>query len=72
MAAFLAPFRATVATGMPLGIWTVANKASSPSIAPPFMGMPMTGRVVLAATAPARWAAMPAAQMMTPKPLFRA
>ena len=32
-AAFLAPFRATVATGMPLGIWTVASSASRPSIA---------------------------------------
>ena len=32
----------------------------------------MTGRVVLAAKAPARWAAMPAAQISTPKPLARA
>ena len=54
---------------MPLGIWTVASRASRPSIAPPFIGMPMTGRVVFAAKAPARWAAMPAAQRMTPKPL---
>ena len=53
-AAFFAPFRATVATGMPLGIWTVASRASRPSIAPPFIGMPMTGRVVFAAKAPAR------------------
>ena len=32
----------------------------------------MTGRVVLAAKAPARWAAMPAAQMSTPKSFSRA
>ena len=32
----------------------------------------MTGRVELPAKAPARWAAMPAAQMSTPKPLARA
>ena len=30
--------------------------------------MPMTGRVVWAASTPARWAAFPAAAMMTPKP----
>ena len=71
-AAFLAPFRATVATGMPLGICTVASRASMPSMAPPFMGMPITGRVVLAAKAPARCAAMPAAHRITPKPLARA
>ena len=64
--AFLAPFSATVATGNPLGICTVASNASRPSIVPPFIGMPTTGRVVLAAKAPARCAAMPAAQRMTP------
>ena len=47
--------------------WPAARPV--PSIAPPFMGMPMTGRVVLAAKAPARCAAMPAAHRMTPKPL---
>ncbi len=31
-------------------------------------GIPSTGRTVLAATAPARWAAMPAAQMKTWQP----
>ena len=65
-AAFFAPFSATVATGKPLGICTVASKASRPSMAPPFIGMPTTGRVVLAAKAPAKCAAMPAAQRMTP------
>ena len=54
---------ATVATGMPLGIWTVAYRASTPLRAPPLRGTPTTGRVVWAATAPARWAAMPAPQM---------
>ena len=63
---------ATVATGMPEGICTVASRASSPSIMPPLQGMPMTGRVVLAAMAPARWAAIPAAAMMQPKLLARA
>ena len=41
-------------------------------MAPPFMGMPMTGRVEFPAKAPAKWAAMPAAQISTPKPFFRA
>ena len=45
---------------------TVASRASSPSIAPPFIGIPTTGSVVLAANAPARWAAMPAAHKITP------
>ena len=36
------------------------------------MGTPITGSVVLAAMAPARCAALPAAAMMTPKPLSRA
>ena len=43
-AAFFAPFSATVATGKPLGICTVASRASRPSMAPPFIGMPTTGR----------------------------
>ena len=66
------PFSATVATGNPLGICTVASRASRPSMAPPFIGMPTTGSVVLAAKAPARWAAIPAAHRMTPYPLARA
>ena len=59
---------ATVATGMPVGICTVDSSASSPSRVEDLTGMPITGRVVLAARAPARWAALPAAAMMTPKP----
>ena len=44
----------TIATGIPVGICTVASKASIP---PKFLdetGIPITGRVVFAATAPAR------------------
>ena len=52
-----------VATGTPFGICTVAYKASTPFRAPPLNGTPTTGSVVWAATAPARWAAMPAPQM---------
>ena len=37
-----APSTATVATGMPAGIWTVASRASRPSRKEPFTGMPMT------------------------------
>ncbi len=48
---------ATVATGNPLGIWTVAYRASTPESALPDRGTPITGKVVRAATAPARCAA---------------
>ena len=71
-AAFLAPSTATVATGIPEGICTVASRASIPEKAPPPQGMPMTGRVQLAARAPARWAAIPAAAMRQENPLSRA
>ena len=72
IAALSAPSMATVATGMPEGICTVASNASSPSKVEDFTGMPMTGKVVWAASTPARWAAFPAAAMMTPKPCSRA
>ena len=39
-----------------------------PSRTEDLQGMPMTGSVVPAAMTPARWAAMPAAAMITPKP----
>ena len=39
-----------------------------PWSAPPSTGIPTTGSRVWAATAPAKWAAPPAAAMMTPKP----
>jgi len=55
--------RATVATGKPGGIITVESRASMPPRAEAESGTPMTGLAVLAATAPARCAAMPAAQM---------
>ena len=63
---------ATVATGMPPGICTVESRASSPSSALAFTGMPITGSTVRAASAPARCAALPAAAMITPKPFSRA
>ena len=59
---------ATVATGKPGGICTVASRASMPPSEEAVTGMPITGFVVRAATAPARWAAMPAAQMKTSQP----
>ena len=43
-AAFCAPSIATVATGMPEGIWTVLKRASSPSSVLLLMGMPITGQ----------------------------
>ena len=57
---------------MPLGICTVASRASRPSTAPPLTGMPTTGSTVFAAMLPARWAAIPAAAMITPKPFSAA
>ena len=53
-AAFFDPSIATVATGIPLGICTVENRASIPSKVPDFTGIPITGSVVFAAIAPAR------------------
>ena len=42
------------ATGIPVGIWTVARRASIPPKFPEQTGIPITGIVVLAAIAPAR------------------
>ena len=56
-----------MATGTPPGIITVESRASAPFKGPPSIGTPMTGRVVCAATAPAKCAAKPAAQMKTPQ-----
>ena len=67
-AAFRAPLTATVATGMPLGIWTMARSESSPPRLARATGTPMTGSGVAAATTPARWAAPPAAAMITLTP----
>src|SRR6185437_6666844 len=67
--AFSAPLTATVATGIPGGICTVESSESNPLSAPLAIGTPITGRVVCAATAPAKWAAPPAPQMnaLTPR-----
>jgi hypothetical protein len=67
-AAFFAPSIATVATGTPPGICTVASRASRPPMPDVLIGTPITGRVVDAASAPARWAALPAAAIMTCTP----
>ena len=72
IAAFCAPSIATVATGMPEGICTVASRASRPSRVEDLTGMPMTGSVVCAASTPARCAALPAAAMIAAKPWSRA
>src|SRR5690606_16253156 len=71
-AAFTAPSMPTVATGTPGGICDVLSSASRPFSAPEATGMPITGRALWAATAPARCAAMPAAQMNTFTPLASA
>jgi len=47
---------------------TVDSKASMPSSAVDLSGTPMTGRVVCAATTPARCADMPAHAMKTSTP----
>ena len=60
---------ATVATGIPGGIWTVDRSESIPFKDPDGIGMPITGNVVWAATTPARWAAIPAAAIKTLIPL---
>ena len=68
MAAFLAPLMATVATGTPLGIWTMESSESRPPRSLVFMGTAMTGSGVNAATTPPRCAALPAAAMITLMP----
>ena len=51
----------TSLTGTPLGIWQMDSSASTPSRLHPagFTGTPMTGRGVMAAVMPGRWAAPP-------------
>ena len=74
-AAFFAPAFpiATVATGMPGGIWTVLRRASiPPSPAEASSGTPIIGRAVLAARAPAKCAAIPAAAIITFMPFSAA
>src|SRR5215510_14868802 len=55
---------ATVATGIPAGIWTVASKESIPCNDVEGIGTPITGNVVCAAITPAKCAAPPAPAMM--------
>ena len=59
---------ATVATGMPRGIWTIDSSESRPPRCLVVIGTPMTGRLVFAASMPGRWAAPPAPAMMTRMP----
>ena len=59
---------ATVATGIPAGICTVASSESIPCSEVEGMGTPITGSVVWAAITPARCAAPPAPAMITRMP----
>src|ERR1044071_8150278 len=59
---------ASVPTGIPPGICTVAKSESSPFSASLFIGTPSTGSVVCAARTPAKCAAPPAAAITTSKP----
>lgn len=55
---------ATVATGTPFGICTIENNASCPPRQVPDIGTPMTGRQVIEAIIPGKWAAPPAPAMI--------
>src|SRR5699024_529872 len=66
--AFFAPPMDTVATGTPDGIWTIDSRESIPSRCFRGTGTPMTGRDVIEAIIPGRWAAPPAPAMMTRAP----
>src|SRR4051812_870680 len=59
---------ATVATGTPLGIWTIDSSESRPFSAALWTGTPITGRTVCAATIPGRCAAPPAPATITSRP----
>ena len=73
MPAFFAPFKATVATGIPPGICNIERMESQPSIEfDDFIGTPMTGSGVSDATIPGKWAAPPAPAIITLIPLFAA
>ena len=53
--AFFAQLRATVATGIPFGIWRILKIESQPSIEfEDFIGTPITGRVVIDAVIPGK------------------
>src|SRR5688572_25858844 len=59
---------ASVPTGTPFGIWAIDRKASTPASAVAGTGTPSTGSTVFAAVMPGRWAAPPAAAMITSRP----
>ena len=59
---------ASVPTGMPAGICTVESSESRPLSEALSIGTPSTGSSVCAATTPARWAAPPAAAIITSSP----
>src|SRR5207247_1007181 len=68
-AAFTAAFTPTVATGTPVGICAVMASASFPTICgDEAIGTPITGRIVLAATAAARCPEIPVEQITTLRP----
>ena len=73
-AALTAPARpmASVPTGTPAGIWAIESSESTPWRAWLSTGTPSTGRWVLAASIPGRWAAPPAPAMITLTPLASA
>lgn len=55
MPAFLAPFRATIATGTPPGICKIGNTESHPSIEfDHLIGTPITGNGEIATSIPGR------------------
>ncbi len=58
-----------VATGIPGGIWTIDKSESKPFKQEESMGTPITGSVVKDATTPGRWAAQPAAAIITSMPV---
>ena len=63
--ALRAPLIAVVATGIPLGISFVANRAAAPSVFLSLIGTPITGILVKDAQIPAKWAARPAPAQIT-------
>ena len=63
--AFWPPLIATVATGIPAGIWTIDKRESIPLSALLSTGTPITGMQVMDASIPGRWAAPPAPAIIT-------
>ena len=63
---------ASVPTGTPAGIWTIDNRLSMPFSDLVSTGTPSTGRLVIDAAMPGRWAAPPAPATITRRPRSRA